>query len=67
MVAAAPPTQAERRVLQGLLTESTEKQIAAEVGHSPHTTHGYVSSIYRKFGVVNNRSALMVLWLGNGA
>jgi DNA-binding CsgD family transcriptional regulator len=64
LVAQAPLTQVERRVLQGLLTGATEKQIAAEVGQSHHTTHEYVSAIYRKFGV-NNRSTLMALWLGS--
>jgi len=45
------------------LTGLPEKEIAAAQGHSYHTTHEYVSAIFRKFGV-SNRSALMALWLG---
>lgn len=55
-------TPVERRVLKNLLTGLAEKQIAAELGQSYHTTHEYVTAIYRKFGV-NNRAALMALWL----
>lgn len=63
LVAGTPLTQTERHVLQGLLTGQAEKQIAADLGRSYHTTHGYVTAIYRKFAV-NNRPALMALWLG---
>jgi len=63
MVASAPLTATEREVLGGLLSGLSEKQIAAERSQSHHTTHEYVSNIYRKFGV-RNRSALMALWLG---
>lgn len=56
-------TSVERRVLQGLLSGLSEKRIAAAQGHSYHTTHQYVTAIYRKFGV-NSRAALMALWLG---
>jgi DNA-binding CsgD family transcriptional regulator len=64
-VANAPLTAAEREVLGGLLGGLSEKQIAAARRQSPHTTHEYVTSIYRKFGV-GNRAALMALWLGRG-
>ena len=63
LIANTPTTPAERRVLQGLLAGQAEKQVAAELGQSYHTTHKYVVDIYRKFGV-NNRPALMALWLG---
>lgn len=63
LVASTPLTPVERQVLQGLLTGFAEKEIAAAQGHSYHTTHEYIRSIFRKFGV-NNRSALMALWLG---
>jgi len=63
LVARTPLTMVERKVLQGLLTGLAEKEIAAALGQSYHTTHEYVSSIFRKFGV-NNRAALMALWLG---
>jgi DNA-binding CsgD family transcriptional regulator len=66
LVAATPLTAGERNVLQGLLGGQAEKQIAADLGQSYHTTHEYVTSIYRKFGV-NNRASLMALWLGKAS
>lgn len=66
LVASTPLTPVERQVLQGLLTGLAEKEIAAAQSQSYHTTHGHVSSIFRKFGV-NNRSALMALWLGRAS
>ena len=63
LAAASSLTPTERRALRGLLTSLSEKQIASELGQSYHTTHEYVTAIYRKFGV-NNRAALMALWLG---
>lgn len=63
LVADAPLTPVERGVLQGLLEGKREKEIAACLGHSPATTHEYVGRIFRKFGI-NNRAALMALWLG---
>lgn len=66
MVAGAPLTPAERGVLLGLLTDRTEKEIAAELGRSSHTVHEYVTSLYRKFGV-GNRAALIALWLGKSS
>lgn len=63
-VADAPLTPAERDVLRGLLRGNSEKEVAAVLGQSPHTTHGHVKAIYRKFNV-KNRSSLMALWLGS--
>lgn len=63
LVASTPLTPVERRVLQSLMTGLSEKEIAAAQGQSYHTTHEYVSAIFRKFGV-SNRAALMALWLG---
>jgi DNA-binding CsgD family transcriptional regulator len=63
LVAGTPLTAVERQVLQGLLTGLAEKEIAAAQGQSYHTTHEHVVAIFRKFGV-NNRAALMALWLG---
>jgi DNA-binding CsgD family transcriptional regulator len=62
-VADAPLTSGERQVLHLLLTGLPEKLIAQELERSYHTIHEYVISIFRKFGV-NNRAALMALWLG---
>ncbi len=66
LVASTPLTPVERQVLSSLLNGKTEKEIAAIQGQSPHTTHEYVSAIYRKFGV-KNRASLMALWLGKAA
>jgi DNA-binding CsgD family transcriptional regulator len=66
LVAASPLTPVERRVLHLLLTGLSEKLIALESGRSYHTTHGCIMSIFRKFGV-QNRAALMALWLGQAA
>jgi DNA-binding CsgD family transcriptional regulator len=66
LVAVTPLTPAERRVLHLLLTGLSEKLIADQLERSYHTTHEWVTSIYRKFGV-NNRAALMALWLGQVA
>jgi DNA-binding CsgD family transcriptional regulator len=63
LVASSPLTPVERSVLQGLLTGHLEKQIADMLGQSPTTTHEYVTRLFRKYGV-NNRAALMALWLG---
>jgi DNA-binding CsgD family transcriptional regulator len=63
LIANAPLTPAERRVLLALLDGDTEKQIAQRLDQSPNTTHFHVKSIYAKFGV-SNRSTLTALWLG---
>ncbi len=63
LIANAPLTPAERKVLLGLLDGHMEKQIAQKLDQSPNTTHFHVKSIYAKFGV-RNRSALAALWLG---
>ncbi|MDQ2703197.1 MAG: helix-turn-helix transcriptional regulator [Pseudomonadota bacterium] len=62
-IGVTPLTELERRVLSGLLEGLTDKQIAARLEMSTHTTHEYASRIYRKFAVPN-RSSLMALWLG---
>jgi DNA-binding CsgD family transcriptional regulator len=66
LVASSPLTPAERGILQGLLGGLTEKQIAAAQDQSYHTAHEHVTNIFRKFDV-NNRAALMALWLGKTA
>lgn len=60
-----PLTELEHRVLSGLLSGLTDKQIAAREEMSPRTANEYASRIYRKYGV-GNRTALMALWLGQG-
>ncbi len=66
LVADSPLTVAERKVLHLFLTGLPEKQIAEQLGRSPHTVHDTVAAIYRKFGV-KSRSALMAIWLGSAA
>lgn len=63
LIAKAPLTPTERRVLKCLLTGMPEKQICTELGLSYHTTHDHVANLYRKFKV-GNRPALMAIWLG---
>lgn len=63
LIADAPLTSTERRVLLGLLDGLTEKQIAQKLDQSPNTTHVHIKSIYTKFNV-RNRSTLTALWLG---
>lgn len=63
LIANAPLTPTERRVLLEMLDGKAEKQIAQTLAQSPNTTHFHIKSIYSKFGV-GNRSALTALWLG---
>lgn len=62
LVASSPLTPTERRVLQLLLTDASEKTVAFQLGVAPSTAHQHVLSIYRKYGV-RSRVALMRLWL----
>jgi DNA-binding CsgD family transcriptional regulator len=50
------PREQETRSL--LLTDASEKEIAARLGLSPHTVHEYVKRLYKKLGV-SSRAALM--------
>lgn len=63
MAATSPVLPSERKVLNLLLTEAPEKEIAVRLGLTPATTHQYVAGIFRKFGV-QSRSGLTSLWLG---
>jgi DNA-binding CsgD family transcriptional regulator len=63
--ATTPLTPTERRVLQLLLTEASEKHVAHQLGLAVSTTHQHVASIFRKFGV-RSRAGLMSLWLRQG-
>jgi DNA-binding CsgD family transcriptional regulator len=59
----APLTPKERRVLALLLTDKSEKLIAANLGVTPATAHTYVRGVLRKFAV-SGRNGLVSLWLG---
>ena len=50
-------------VLRGLLRGLSEKEVAAELRLSPHTTHDYVKMLYRKLGV-RSRGELLAQRLG---
>ncbi len=63
LVARSPLSPTERRVLALLLTDRSEKLIAADLGVSPSTLHTYVRDVLRKFGV-SGRTGLLALWLG---
>lgn len=60
--APTPLSPQERRVLELLLTDAAEREIAATLGLAESTVHSYVASIFRKFGV-RGRKGLMSLWL----
>jgi DNA-binding CsgD family transcriptional regulator len=59
----APFSPMERRVLALLLTNQSEKLIAASLGVTPSTAHTYIRAVLRKLGV-SGRSGLISLWLG---
>ncbi len=64
--ARAPLSPMERRVLALLLTEHSEKLIAANLGVTPATAHTYIRGVLRKFGV-SGRNGLISLWLGRAS
>lgn len=64
-ISSAALTDGERRVLNELLTDKTEKAIADSLGLSKTTVHSYVRSVYGKFAV-RSRAGLAALWLGQG-
>jgi DNA-binding CsgD family transcriptional regulator len=63
LVARAPLSPMERRVLALLLTDLTEKRIAGQLGLTPATAHSYITEVFRKFNV-SRRAGLTALWLG---
>ena len=58
-----PLTPLQRRIVQGLLSGLTEKEIALAAGQKPATMHSYVTALYARFGV-KGRAALTAFWLG---
>jgi DNA-binding CsgD family transcriptional regulator len=66
LMASAPLSGAERRVLPLLLTDASEKDFAHQLGLASSTVHQYVVGIYRKFGV-RSRAGLTRLWLRGGS
>lgn len=52
----------ERQILQGLLTDASEKELALSTGQKVTTLHKYVTALYARYSV-KSRAALMALWL----
>jgi DNA-binding CsgD family transcriptional regulator len=63
LVAKAPLTSVERRLVSLLLTDRAEKEIAADLALTMSTTHTYITDLFRKFGV-SGRAGLTAVWLG---
>jgi DNA-binding CsgD family transcriptional regulator len=63
LIASAPLTPTERRLMSLLLTERVEKEIACVLDLTLATTHTYITGLFRKFGV-SGRAGLTALWLG---
>jgi DNA-binding CsgD family transcriptional regulator len=63
VAAGSPLSPMERRVLALLLTDQSEKLIAANLGVTPSTAHTYIRGVLRKLGV-SGRTGLTALWLG---
>lgn len=61
--ARTPLSPTERRLLALLLTDRSEKLIAADLGVTPSTVHTYIRGVLRKLGV-KGRSGVISLWLG---
>jgi DNA-binding CsgD family transcriptional regulator len=59
-------TPSERRLLQGLLTDKREKEIADFYQLTPATVHQYAKIIYQKLKV-NGRTGLSALWLNRSS
>lgn len=62
-VADKPLTPTERRILNALLSDRTEQQVADDLDLAQATVHTYCGRIARKFNV-RGRAGLMALWLG---
>lgn len=48
-------SRTELQVLNYLRGDSTEREIASNLGRSPHTVHVHVKNIYRKLGVTSRK------------
>jgi Response regulator containing a CheY-like receiver domain and an HTH DNA-binding domain len=62
LIARNPLSPMQRRVLALLLTDASEKGMAAALRQSFHTTHTHVREVFRRFGVAS-RASLMAVWL----
>ncbi|QYM79148.1 LuxR C-terminal-related transcriptional regulator [Horticoccus luteus] len=62
-VAAKPFSPVERKAVAHLLTDKSEKDIAAALGVTATTAHTYIRDVLDKLGV-KGRAGLAALWLG---
>lgn len=62
LIADAPLTPTERKVLAALLAGGSEADIARQLGLTAATVHTYATRIYRKFNA-KGRAGLTALWL----
>jgi pSer/pThr/pTyr-binding forkhead associated (FHA) protein len=60
--ALAQLSEAQRRVLEHLLTGLQEKEVASKLEISPNTVHSHVTVIYRTLGV-SSRAELLALFI----
>lgn len=51
-----------RETLDGLLGGGSAKEIAADLGLSPHTVQNYIKAVYREYNV-NSRGELLALFI----
>jgi DNA-binding NarL/FixJ family response regulator len=56
-----------RQTLDGLCAGLAEKEIAAQLGLSPHTVHDYVRTLYKRFGVQNRAGLVARVLVGRFA
>ena len=61
-----PLSPRAEETLDGLLAGLSEKEIADQMGLSPHTVHQYVKELHRRYGV-RSRGELMALWIRRSA
>lgn len=57
-------SEAQRRVLDLLLSGRSEKKVAAKLDLSPHTVHNHIKEIYRRFEV-SSRAELLALFVSD--
>ena len=56
----------QRNTLNRLLEGDSEKEVAKEMGLSPHTVHVYVKQLYKRFNA-NSRGELMARFVRGGS
>lgn len=64
LIGDAPLTPLQRKIVRGLLTNVSEKELAQELEQQPRTLHKYITSLYARFNV-KGRTGLMAMWLGH--